>query len=112
LAARGKAEAAGPESPAGASGGAVVAGLVGVGEVGLLGETAGLGGAAVDAEGLGAGCDAVAVTVAVTEVAVPGDAPVFAFFAEQAAVSRATTASRARHRWHEVNGQDSSRIRG
>jgi hypothetical protein len=95
LAARGKAEAGGPESPAGAAGGAAVAGLVGAGEVGLLGETAGLVGVAVDGEGLGAGCDAVAVTVAVTEAAALGDAPVFAFFAEQPAVSRATTASRA-----------------
>ena len=97
LAASGKAEAGGPESPAG---GAVVAGLVEAGALGLAGETTGLGGAAVvvDGEGLGTGCEAVAVTVAVTEAAVLGDAPVFAFFAEQAAVSRATTASMARHR--------------
>ena len=49
----------------------------------------------MDGEGLGTGCEAVAVTVAVTEAAVLGDAPVFAFFAEQAAISSATTASRA-----------------
>ena len=97
LAARGKAEAGGPESPAGVAGGAVVAGLVEAGALGLAGETTGLGGVAVvvDGEGLGTGCEAVAVTVAVTEAAVLGDAPVFAFFAEQAAISSATTASRA-----------------
>jgi len=60
----------------------------------------------VDGEGLGTGCEAVAVTVAVTEAAVLGEAPVLAFFAEQAAVSRAATASMARHRSHEVNGRD------
>ena len=94
LAARGKAEAGGPVSPA-VAGGAVVAGFVGAGALGLAGEAAGLFGVAVDGEGLGTGCEAVAVTVAVTEAAVLGDAPVFAFFAEQPAVRRATTASRA-----------------
>jgi hypothetical protein len=94
LAASGKAEAGGPESPAG---GAVVAGLVGAGALGLAGETTGLGGAAVvgDGEGLGTGWEAVAVTVAVTEAAALGDGPVFAFFWEQEAVSSTTAARRA-----------------
>jgi hypothetical protein len=96
LAASGKAEAGGPESAAGGAGGAVVAGLVEAGALGLAGETTGLGGAVVvDGEGLGTGWEAVAVAVAVTEAAALGDGPVLAFFWEQAAVSSTTTAKGA-----------------
>jgi hypothetical protein len=105
LAARGKAEAGGPETAGGVAGGAVVAGLVAVGGLVLLGEAAGAGVVAVGGEGVWAGCEAVAVTVAVAEAGALGDGPVFvARFAEQAAIRRATTASRVVHRRQERRG--------
>jgi hypothetical protein len=76
-----------------------VGGVVVGGEPVLLGEAAGGGVVVVGGEGVRAGCEAVAVTVAVTEAAALGDGPVFvAFFAEQAAARRATAASRVVHR--------------
>jgi hypothetical protein len=85
-----------------------VGGLVETGALGLAGEPAGLGGVAVvvDVEGLGAGWEAVAVTVAVTEAL--GDAPVFALFGEQAAASSATTASTTSRRGDRtiLNGRE------
>jgi hypothetical protein len=93
----GKAEAAGPETAGGVGAGAVVGGLVAAGELGLTVDGARLGVVTVDVDGLWAGCEAVAVTVAVTDAAAVGDAVVLVFFAEQAVASRATTASRVGH---------------